>query len=182
MVVLEPQACDADDSGSVAVMADDIDTPDSSDTRPCPPDLHRMSMRPEITFACYHFLRVTNLSSMPPDDVNFLESQACFKVPNKHFMDELLRSYFRYVHPVLPVVDEASFWSAYDEAAIRVNVLATTVPVVLLQAMLFSSCNVSQNGVPWWNVFMNLTTSVFLVRLRRHHSWHGLRHCTRSEG
>ena len=58
-----PPGLDADDHSVIETM-DDPDTPASSEARP--------GVRPIIHFACYHFLRIANLSDMPPDDAGFL--------------------------------------------------------------------------------------------------------------
>jgi hypothetical protein len=62
------------------------------------------------------------------------------EMPERRFMDELIKAYFRYVHPVLPVVDESDFGSAYYQLARGRTV--THVPVMLPQSMLFASCMV----------------------------------------
>lgn len=94
--------------------------------------------QPEITFAYYPFLCITNLSSLPADDVNYLESQGCFKVPENTLLDDLVRAYFRYAHPIFPVVNEAEFWSTHDSGH-----KAGRIPVLLLSAMLFVASKVS---------------------------------------
>ena len=94
--------------------------------------------QPEITFAYYPFLCINSLHSLHTDDVNYLEGQGCFKVPESTFLDDLVRAYFRYAHPILPVVNEAEFWSTYESGG-----KASRIPVILLSAMLFVACKVS---------------------------------------
>lgn len=57
-------------------------------------------------------------------------------MPLKEGLDHLLRQYFRYVHPILPLIDEVEFWHAYAHTR-------ACIPIILLQAMLFVSCAVS---------------------------------------
>lgn len=57
-------------------------------------------------------------------------------------MDELIKAYFQHVHPILPVVDEADFGSAYYQPTANRSI--THVSVLLLQGMLFAACNVSK--------------------------------------
>lgn len=94
-----------------------------------------------ITSAYYPFLSITNLNSLHSDDVNHLQSQGCFRVPERSCLDELLRGFFRHAHSILPVINEAEFWFVYDPPSTgnRTN----RVPIVLISAMLFVACNVS---------------------------------------
>ncbi|KPA37745.1 cutinase transcription factor 1 beta [Fusarium langsethiae] len=94
--------------------------------------------RPEITFAYYPFLCISNLSSLYTDDVKYLESQGCFRVPESHCLDDLILTFFRYAHPILPVINEAEFWSIYDPLFSDGN--TTRIPVILLSAMIFVAC------------------------------------------
>lgn len=106
------------------------------------PNHDHAQARPEITFAYYPFLCINNLSSLNTDDVNYLESQGCFRVPENSCLDDLLRAFFRYAHPILPVVNEAEFWSVYDPLTSTYGDKPNRVPVILLSAMLFVACKV----------------------------------------
>lgn len=86
--------------------------------------------------------------TVSPRDLTFLKSQGCFCVPNRSMLNEFMRRYFFYVHPLLPVLDEREFWAAYDadsdnEASHYLHRLSP----LLLQAMLFASCSVSLTSV-----------------------------------
>lgn len=122
---------------------DDVSKPNSEDTRQRFHD-YQPGVAADVTFAHYPFLCVSHIPLMLPDDINYLDSQGCLRVPERRFMDELIKAYFRYVHPVLPVVDESDFGSAYYQLATGRTV--THVPVLLLQAMLFASCIVRLQG------------------------------------
>ncbi|RFN47011.1 cutinase transcription factor 1 beta [Fusarium flagelliforme] len=102
----------------------------------------RHDHQPEITFAYYPFLCITNLSSLPAEDVKYLESQGCFKVPESTLLDDLVRAYFRYAHPILPVVNEAEFWSIYDYGG-----KPGRISIILLSAMLFVACKYVDHNV-----------------------------------
>ncbi|KAF5646965.1 cutinase transcription factor 1 beta [Fusarium tjaetaba] len=100
---------------------------------------HRLSQaRVEITFAYYPFLYINNLSSLHPDDLNYLDSQGCFKLPESSCLDHLVRAFFQHAHPILPVVNEAEFWSIYDP--LTSGDKTGRIPVILLSAMLFVAC------------------------------------------
>lgn len=53
-------------------------------------------------------------------------------------MEYLLKSYFLYVHPFTPVVDEAKFWKLFRSS----NEGQGQWPLLLYQAMLCASANV----------------------------------------
>ena len=83
---------------------------------------------------------MNNSSFLSSNDIDFLESQGCMKVPEQIVLDQVVRQYFRYVHPLLPLLDEKETWAAYNHSTTRSK---TRIPLVLLQAMMFASCNVS---------------------------------------
>ncbi|KAH7199011.1 uncharacterized protein B0J16DRAFT_392959 [Fusarium flagelliforme] len=135
--VIEPLPSPKEDEDLPTFLADDtLETPKLAQSSP----MHDHS--PEITFAYYPFLCITNLSSLHTDDVNYLESQGCFKIPESTFLDNLVRAYFRYAHPILPVVNEAEFWSIYDSGG-----KAGRIPFILLSAMLFVACKYVDHDV-----------------------------------
>ncbi|KAL3588271.1 hypothetical protein FPOAC2_10424 [Fusarium poae] len=116
-----------------------LGTPKPTEARPRRTSHHdHTQARPEITFAYYPFLCIHNLSSLHTDDVKYLESQGCFKVPESICLDYLIRTFFRYAHPIFPVINEAEFWSVYDPLASDDN--ATRLPVILISAMMFVAC------------------------------------------
>ncbi|XEU97335.1 hypothetical protein FSHL1_002621 [Fusarium sambucinum] len=116
-----------------------LETPKPAEARPrrTPSHDHTQS-RPEITFSYYPFLCINNLSSLHTEDVKYLESQGCFKVPESSCLDDLIQTFFHYTHPILPVINEAEFWSIYDPLTSDGN--TTRLPVILLSAMLFVAC------------------------------------------
>ncbi|EYB24554.1 hypothetical protein FG05_06456 [Fusarium graminearum] len=116
-----------------AVLTDEfLETPNLADEKP------RQTGQPEITFAYYPFLCINNLNSLNANDVKYLDSQGCLRVPESNCLDNLIRTFFRYAHPILPVINEAEFWSSYDPLTSDDN--TSRVPVVLLSAMLFVAC------------------------------------------
>ncbi|EKJ69698.1 hypothetical protein FPSE_10112 [Fusarium pseudograminearum CS3096] len=119
--------------GLPAVLTDEfLETPNLPEEKP------RQTGRPEITFAYYPFLCINNLNSLNSNDVKYLDSQGCLRVPESNCLDDLIRAFFRYAHPILPVINEAEFWSSYDPLTSDDN--TSRVPLVLLSAMLFVAC------------------------------------------
>ncbi|KAF5026737.1 hypothetical protein F66182_1156 [Fusarium sp. NRRL 66182] len=73
-------------------------------------------------------------------DFQHLNSQGCLRVPSKPILDEFMRQYFLYIHPLLPLLNEADFWHVYDPASSDTASNGTPVSLFLLQAMMFASC------------------------------------------
>ncbi|KAI1017091.1 hypothetical protein LB504_007188, partial [Fusarium proliferatum] len=109
------------------------------------PSHNQCQSQHEVTFAYYPFLYINNLSSLHTDDINYLDAQGCFKLPESNCLDHLVRTFFQHAHPILPVVNEAEFWSAYDPSTSGCK--TSRVPVLLLLAMLFVACKYVDDDV-----------------------------------
>ncbi|KAM5378583.1 hypothetical protein ACJZ2D_004382 [Fusarium nematophilum] len=92
----------------------------------------------EISFYCYPFLKIPNLHQLPQQDAAYLESQGCFKIPMRPFLDEIVQHYFLHIHPFLPLINEGDFWESYCHDPR--NPPKEPISVLLLQAMLFAAC------------------------------------------
>jgi hypothetical protein len=90
------------------------------------------------------FLRTLNMRDC---DFNHLNTQGCLRVPSKPILDEFIRHYFLYIHPLLPLLNEADFWNAYDPIPSNTANPGTPVSMLLLQSMMFASCTVSRRGL-----------------------------------
>ncbi|KAL4885414.1 hypothetical protein BJY04DRAFT_214214 [Aspergillus karnatakaensis] len=66
-----------------------------------------------VSYTFYTFLSLPGLSEIPQEDVQYLILKGCFCVPTGEVLDEFVRKYFLYVHPCLPIIDEAEFWGIY---------------------------------------------------------------------
>ncbi|KAB8276361.1 hypothetical protein BDV30DRAFT_206567 [Aspergillus minisclerotigenes] len=85
-----------------------------------------------VPFAYYPYLTVPNLHRLPPSDIAYLDSQKCFNVPSGEFLETLISHYFLYVHPCLPVINEAEFWAMF-----RQRERGKPFSLLVFQAMLF---------------------------------------------
>lgn len=94
-----------------------------------------------VMYSYYQFLTIGNIHTVPPEDVNYLESQGCFHVPNPVFLDIFLRSYFMHVHLFLPLIDEGDFWDMQSDSPTTSDRPKATASLLLLRAMLFAACN-----------------------------------------
>ncbi|KAH6976541.1 fungal-specific transcription factor domain-containing protein [Ilyonectria sp. MPI-CAGE-AT-0026] len=98
---------------------------------------HGVSSSVTVTYSYYSFLVINNLRNMMPQDVNYLESQRCLEVPTNEILDDFVQQYFLHVHPLLPLLNEGNFWDAFY---LRDADAHDRVPLLVFQAMLFSSC------------------------------------------
>ncbi|KAE8156217.1 hypothetical protein BDV40DRAFT_281862 [Aspergillus tamarii] len=85
-----------------------------------------------VPFAYYPYLNVPNLDRLPASDIAYLDSQKCFNVPSGEFLETLISHYFLYVHPCLPVINEAEFWPVF-----RQRERGKPFSLLLFQTMLF---------------------------------------------
>lgn len=94
-----------------------------------------------MIFSFYSFLKLPDLSNLPPEDVKFLEMKGCLHVPTRPILDEFIRQYFLHVHPCLPLLNEADFWRIYRGKQDRPG-KDTSISLFTFQAILFASCAV----------------------------------------
>ncbi len=100
------------------------------------------SLNTHVLYSHYPFLGLDTLPYMTPDDVNFMESQGCFRVPIRPLLDYFVREYFLHVHPGLPIVDEGIFWEMYTNQ----NPHSAELPrlsLFVFQAIIFAASCVS---------------------------------------
>ncbi|KAI0397356.1 hypothetical protein F5Y17DRAFT_369468 [Xylariaceae sp. FL0594] len=100
----------------------------------------------DITYSYYPFLSISNLHNVMPQDVNYLESQGCLRIPTRAILDEFVQQYFLHVHPLLPFINEGDFWDLYCNQGGYGS--GEKMSLLVFQAMLFSCCNyVSKNSI-----------------------------------
>lgn len=100
-------------------------------------------MTADITYSYYPFLAISNLSSILPQDVNYLELQGCLRVPTRAVLDEFVQQYFLHVHTLLPLFNEGNFWELYCQQGVGGMPPRGRMSLLVFQAMLFATCNVS---------------------------------------
>lgn len=94
-----------------------------------------------LIFTSVGFLDLDSLKRLPSEDVSFLELKGCLHVPIRSILDDIVRHYFSYIHPSLPVVNEAEFWDMYHQS--NQSVAPKSMSLFLFQAILSASCVVS---------------------------------------
>ncbi|KAM5356478.1 hypothetical protein ACJ41O_003124 [Fusarium nematophilum] len=92
----------------------------------------------EVLFSASQFLTLRDISTLPEQDVQFLELNGCFHLPTRPVQDEFVHQYFLYVHPCYPLIDEAEFWDLYLNRPRREGT-SSTMSLLVFQAMLFAS-------------------------------------------
>lgn len=97
-----------------------------------------------VLYCHYTYLTVANLSRMPPQDVSFLDTQGCLRVPARPTLDDFVEKYFKYVHPLLPLLNEGEFWDMYHCRNSGSPASSNTMSLLVFQALLFASCHVSR--------------------------------------
>ncbi|KAJ5226530.1 hypothetical protein N7468_007755 [Penicillium chermesinum] len=89
-----------------------------------------------LPFSYYPYIRAPGIQRLQPVEMAFLESQKSTHIPAQPLLDELLKHYFLYVHPLLPLIDEAEFWSILEQRSSR----NSSISILVFQAMLFVAC------------------------------------------
>jgi hypothetical protein len=82
------------------------------------------------------------MSKIAPHDINFLEAQGCFRVPTRPILDEFIREYFLHIHPILPIINENTFWKMYEDYNSNLRGVPR-ISLLVFHAMLFASSSVS---------------------------------------
>ncbi|KAL3449086.1 hypothetical protein BJX65DRAFT_306627 [Aspergillus insuetus] len=92
----------------------------------------------DVFYSFHPFLKLPGLSEIPQEDIQYLNLKGCFRVPSGGTLDEFVRKYFLYVHPCLPIINEAEFWRMYyhqEPAGVEEGGLS----LFTFQAMLFAA-------------------------------------------
>lgn len=100
----------------------------------------------DIVYSYYPFLNISNMSNILPQDVNYLDSQGCFRVPTRAVLDEIVQQYFLHVHPLLPLLNEGDFWEMYCHQGPLGSAPPQTMSLLVFQSMIFATSNVSCLG------------------------------------
>lgn len=113
---------------------------------------HDTDVRPKFSASCqitaelhvsythYSFLTASKLHAIPPQDVNFLESQGCLHVPVRPLLDDFVQAYFLHVHVTLPILNEGDFWDMYFQND-KPGGSREQISLLVFRAILYASCN-----------------------------------------
>ncbi|KAL2846463.1 fungal-specific transcription factor domain-containing protein [Aspergillus pseudoustus] len=90
----------------------------------------------DIAFQAYPFIRSDFLSRLDQDEICYLDSQSCFRLPVAAPWQAMLQAYFAHINPLIPVLDEAGFWRTVRDDGIS----STRISLFVVQAILFAAC------------------------------------------
>ncbi|OQE25661.1 hypothetical protein PENFLA_c008G01993 [Penicillium flavigenum] len=90
-------------------------------------------LSPNVPYTEYAFIE---LLSLPSEDVAYLSSNDCLALPGSGALDEFIQVYFRRIHPLVPVLDEAEFWRIYQKN----QSTGPKISLLVLQSLLVASC------------------------------------------
>lgn len=96
-----------------------------------------------VPVTSYTFLDLDFMHDLQSDDFDYLRQSGCFHLPDRQYLEDLLRAYFLYVHHGLPLVDEEEFWAFSSLAGFPGRSTSHHIPLILLQAMLLVASSVS---------------------------------------
>lgn len=87
----KPMSAPEEDNNPLQVLTEAyLGTPKSAEAMTRQSRSHNQSQsRLEVTFVYYPFLCINNLPSLHTDDINYLDSQGCFKLPESSCLDRL---------------------------------------------------------------------------------------------
>ncbi|KAH8662431.1 hypothetical protein BX600DRAFT_542086 [Xylariales sp. PMI_506] len=97
----------------------------------------RTTIEPWLLFSSLPYITLKDIHSLAHEDILLLRSKGCLNLPPKAALDDLIRHYFLYVHPTLPVINEGGFWSMYSRRQLCTT-RVTLLSLFTLQAMLFA--------------------------------------------
>ncbi|KAF4984938.1 hypothetical protein FDECE_16967 [Fusarium decemcellulare] len=73
------------------------------------------------------------------ENLNLLIACGCFDIPNRDTLEPFFENYFLYIHPFLPILNEAHFWQAFTSSSGIDLVAQGKLPLALLFAMLYTA-------------------------------------------
>lgn len=80
---------------------------------------------------------------LPTEQSVYLQSQGCFDIPPEPVLYEMMLSYFRWIHPHLPILVEDRFWARWSGETFQMG----DHSLLLLRAMLFACMSQVDNQV-----------------------------------
>ncbi|KAK7419075.1 hypothetical protein QQX98_003577 [Neonectria punicea] len=113
-------------------------SPKPSSNKQANRDIEELGLLYDPTDPNYCFLQAPKIQTILPQDLEFLSKQGCFIVPQRSVLDEFIQHYFSFIHPILPILNEADFWAMYNSQSDCPS--QDRISIIVLQGMLFTSC------------------------------------------
>ncbi|KAF4973086.1 hypothetical protein FSARC_517 [Fusarium sarcochroum] len=90
----------------------------------------------------YPFLKLSHISQVSSESVDFLIDRGCLNVPPRRVLDVFVQHYFLYTHPLLPIMNEASFWRMYGSSDAECQSASKDkLSLLVLYGIMFVSCS-----------------------------------------
>jgi hypothetical protein len=90
-----------------------------------------------VSYKEYAFIDSAQLLTLSSEDTVILDGKGCLNLPDHNETYEFVKHYFKRIHPLVPVLDEAKFWRSYLDTN-----TGHKVSLFVFQSMLFASCPV----------------------------------------
>lgn len=83
--------------------------------------------------------------------MTLLMHHGCFDVPDRATLEAFFQRFFLYIHPFMPLLNEAHFWDTFTSSSGTELVERGELPLVLLFSMLYTATGVSSmhRHRPW---------------------------------
>ncbi|KAJ6095170.1 hypothetical protein N7467_002683 [Penicillium canescens] len=88
-----------------------------------------------VSYKEHAFIDSAQLLTLSSEDTVILDGKGCLDLPDHNATDEFVKHYFKRIHPLVPVLDEAKFWRSYLDTN-----TGRKVSLFVFQSMLFASC------------------------------------------
>jgi hypothetical protein len=88
----------------------------------------------DIAFQAYPFIKSDFFARLGQDEICYLDSQSCFRLPTRSSWNSMIQVYFRHIHPLVPVLEEAKFWEFSRGNG------SPSLSLFVAQAILFAAC------------------------------------------
>lgn len=88
-------------------------------------------------------IRVPRYGAVMFQNLSLLRTHGCFEVPNSDTLNVFFQHFFLYIHPLMPILDEAQFWKSYSFNLKVETISEPSLPLILLFAILYTSVSVS---------------------------------------
>ncbi|KAL3458841.1 hypothetical protein BJX64DRAFT_291748 [Aspergillus heterothallicus] len=94
----------------------------------------------DISFFGYRFVRTEFLHRLRQSELKYLEDRACFRLPRREILQEILNEFFRYLHPLVPLFNEAKIQAMCNTAKSKRQAdSGETLSLFEVQSILFAA-------------------------------------------
>ncbi|UPL00873.1 hypothetical protein LCI18_011807 [Fusarium solani-melongenae] len=88
---------------------------------------------------CPSFQLSVHVYNVEPESMALLMHHGCFDVPDRATLEAFFQRFFLYIHPFMPLLNEAHFWDTFTSSSGIELVERGELPLVLLFSMLYTA-------------------------------------------